>query len=685
MTPRRSLASLLLAGAALTLIAAAPAPAPDRGIDLAGRDTSVKPGDDFFSYANGTWVKTTEIPADRSSFGSNAILAERIDKQVADLIQAAGKSHPKPGSEAAKVGTYFDAYMDEAGIEAKGTRPLKPTLTKIAAIKDRKALASYLGSTLRADVDVMNNTNLRTDNLFGLWVAADMDHPTVYAPFLLQGGLSLPNREYYLSTSPRMVAIRDAFKAHIARVMELAGETDAKARAERVFALEDKIAHTHASVTDVEEPEKGNNHWSRADFDAKAKGMDWSAYFAAAGLGAQKSFVAWTPSALSGEAALVDSEPFETWKDYLAFHYIDRNAGVLPKAFVDERFAFYGKTLSGTPALQARWKRGVAATNGALGEAVGKLYVAQHFPPKDKAAVKAIVANLISAFGKRIDSLDWMSPATKTVAHAKLKALKVGVGYPGHWTDYTALSVIKGDAFGNAQRAALFDTERKRARLGHTVDRGEWVMNPQLVNAVNLPVLNALNFPAAELQAPHFDDQAPAAVNYGSIGAIIGHEISHSFDNGGALFDATGKLRNWWTKADFAHFTASGAALAKQFDGYHPFPEEAVNGQQTLGENIADVAGLSVAYDGYRASLHGKPAPVVDGLSGDQQFFLAFGQTWRNKTREAALRQQILTDGHAPAQYRALTVRNLDAWYPAYNIKPGEALYLAPKDRVKIW
>ena len=683
---RRPLAALLLSGAALALTAAAPAPTLiDTGIDLKGVDKSVKPGDDFFAYANGTWIKTTEIPADRSSYGSNAILSERVDKEVADLIQGAAQSHAKAGSEAAKIADYYAAFMDEAGIEAKGTTPLKPGLDKIAAITDHKTLSTYLGGQMRADVDVMNSTQLRTDNLFGLWVAADFDHPTTYSPFILQGGLSLPNREYYLSDAPRMEAIRTAFKAHIVKVLTLAGMPDADAKAARIFDLENKIAHVHASVTDTEDPAKGNNHWSRADVDAKAKGIDWSAFLKASGLAGQKTFVVWQPAAFTGEAAIVAATPIDTWKDYLAFHYIDRNSGVLTKAFVDERFAFYGKTLSGTPALQVRWKRGVASTNTALGEAVGKLYAAKYFPPSSKAEVQKIVATLLAAFDKRIDALDWMSPATKTEAKAKLHALQVGVGYPDHWKSYAGLTIVKGDAFGNFQRAALYDSRQKVAMLGKPVNRGEWVMNPQLVNAVNLPILNALNFPAAELQPPHFDPKAPAAVNYGYVGATIGHEISHSFDNDGSQFDATGKMRNWWTKGDFAHFTASGAALAKQFDGYCPFPDVCVKGEQTLSENIADVAGLSASYDAYRASLGGKPALVVDGYSGDQQFFLAFAQSWRNKTREAALRQQVLTDGHAPAQYRALTVRNLDAWYGAYDVKPGDALYLSPKDRVKVW
>jgi putative endopeptidase len=682
MPLRRALSPSLLAPSLLALATVMLLAADAPGLDVAGMDKTVKPGDNFFAYANDGWDKTTEIPADRSSWGTGGQLTELTDKRTAELIQTAGKAK---GAEAQKIAAYYAAYMDEAGIEAKGLAPLKPTMAMIAAITDHKALSAYLGSTLRADIDVLNSTSLHTDNLFGLWIAADLKDPTHYSTFVFQGGLSLPNREFYITDTPRMVAIRKGFEAHVAKVLTLAGIADADAKAARILALETAIAKTHWSLTDSEDPEKGNNPWSRADFDAKAKGIDWSAYFGAAGLPAQKRFVVWQPQAVTGEAALVESTPIETWKDYLTFHLIDRNSGVLPKAYVDERFAFYGKTLSGTPQLTARWKRGVGAVNGALGEAVGKLYVAKYFPPSDKAAVQGIVKNLLVAFGKRIDALDWMDPATKKEAHAKLAALKVGVGYPDHWRDYSGLVVAKGDALGNAGRASLFDYHQKLARLGKTVDRGEWVMNPQLVNAVNLPVLNALNFPAAELQPPHFDPKAPAAINYGAVGATIGHEISHSFDNNGAEFDSKGRLRDWWTKADFAHFTASGKALAKQFDGYCPFPDACVKGEQTLSENIADVAGLYAAYDAYRTAEGGKMGPERQGFTGDQQFFISFAQSWRTKTREQALRQQVLTDGHAPAQYRALTVRNLDAWYPAFNVKPGETLYLAPKDRVKVW
>jgi len=667
---------------ALMALAAAPASA-DSSPDISWMDKSVKPGDDFFSFANGTWIKNTEIPADRSSWGAGSVLAEQVDKQVADLIQDTAKT--AKGGEAAKIADTYNSFMDEAGIEAKGAAPLAAGLARIEAIKSRKDLAAALGATLRADIDVLNATEMHTDNLFGLWVAADLDQPTRYAPFLFQGGLSMPDREYYVSDSPKMAAIRAAFRDHIAKVLNLAGLKDAEARADKVMALETAIAKTHWSRAESEDVLKGNNHWAVESFAKQAPGLDWTAYFAAAHVRDAKSFVVWQPSAIIGEAAVVGATPIEDWKSYLAFHYTDRNSRFLAKAFADERFAFYGKALNGTPEQRPRWKRAVAVTNDAVGMAVGKLYVAKYFSPEAKAAVQDMVKNLSAAFSKRIEALSWMSPETKAKAQAKLAVLKVGVGYPDHWQSYDGLKVVKGDAFGNAQRAEAFDTARKIGKLGKPVDRDEWVMNPQLVNAVNLPVLNALNFPAAILQPPFFSLNHSAAVNYGSAGAVIGHEISHSFDSAGALFDASGKLQNWWTDEDLAHFHAAAEVLAKEFDSYKPFPDLAVNGKQTLDENIADVAGLSAALDAYHLSLKGQPAPVVEGFSGDQQFFLSFAQSWKEKMRDELMRRVIITDGHAPEQYRAQTVRNLPDWYSAFGVQPGEALYLAPEARVKIW
>jgi putative endopeptidase len=661
------------------------AASPGPGIDLAGIDRSVPPGSDFFAHANGTWLKKTEIPPDRGSYGAGAIVAELTTQRTRELLEEAARANAPAGSATRKIGDYYTSFMDEAGIEAKGLAPLRPTLDAIAAIKDRRDLSRVLGTTLRADVDALNSTNFYTDNLFGLWVAQDLDDPGRYLPFLLQGGLDMPDRAYYVDPSPGMAAIRAKYPVHIARVLELARVRDARGTAGRIFDLERRMAEVHWKREDSEDVLKANTHWTRQDLESKAPGLDWNAYLTAAGLGDQKEFVVWQGSAISGLSALVAKEPLQTWKDYLTFHALEHSAAVLPRALGDEAFAFHGTVLAGTPKRRDRWKRAVDATSAALGEAVGQLYVQRYFPPAAKARAESMVKNLSAAFARRIDALDWMTPATKEKAKAKLSALKVGVGYPDRWRDYSGLEVVKGDAFGNAWRAERFEYERNLKKLGQPVDRGEWVMTPQTVNAVNLPAMNAMNFPAAILQPPYFDPQRPLAMDYGAIGAIIGHEISHSFDDQGSQFDASGRLKNWWTDEDRAHFEASATKLVKQYDAYRPFPDIAVNGKLTLSENIADVAGLAAAYDAYRMSLQGQPAPVVEGLTGDQQFFLSFAQSWRGKAREPALRQQVVGDGHAPGEYRADTVRNLDAWYDAFDVKPGQALYLAPPERVRVW
>jgi putative endopeptidase len=655
------------------------------GIAVANRDPSVKPGDDFFDYANGAWIKRTEIPPDRGRVGIFNTLDDMSSKRTAGLIEEVAKSNAPAGSNAQKIATLYNSYMDEAAIEANSVAPLRPHLDAIAAIHDKRELARALGEGLRSDVDPLNNTNYHTDNLFGLWVApgfSDSDHYTAY---LLQGGLQLPDREYYLSDTDRMRDLRTKYRAHISNILKLAGFTDTDARAGRIFELEHAIAEKHVSLADNEDIHKANNTWKPSDFGAKAPGLDWAEYFRGAGLEKQATFIVWQPTAFTGESALVASTALDTWKDWLAFHLIETYAGVLPKAFNDERFAFFGEVLSGTTEQRPRWRRGVDLINNLLGDAVGQIYAQRYFPPEAKAEVQAMVANIIAAFRKRIDALTWMDPKTKAEAQAKLTTLYVGIGYPETWQNYSAYEVNANDIFGNVWRGSLFQYHRDVARLGMAVDRKEWSMTPQTVNAVNLPLQNALNFPAAILQPPFFDPQAPAAVNYGAIGSVIGHEISHTFDTEGSAFDSKGRVRNWWTPGDMEHFEASTARLAAQYDTYKPFPDLSVNGKQTLGENIADVAGISAAYDGYRASLQGKAAPTQDGFSGDQQFFIAFGQNWATKSREASLRQQVMTDPHAPAQFRADTVRNIDAWYGAFEVQPGEKLYLAPPDRVRIW
>lgn len=678
-------AALVLAGLTATLLFAKTAPKPDaHGIEVANLDLSVKPGDDFYHYANGNWIKRTEIPPDRASVGVFSTLADLTNKRTLAVIEEVAKSKPSSGPKQ-QIADLYHSFMDEAAIESRGITPLKPHLESIQAIRNKQELARALGATLRADVDALNNTNFHTPNLFGLWTAPGFNDSEHYAAYLLEGGLELPDREYYLSNTPHMKDLRAKYQTHIAAMLKLAGFDDTDARAAKVVELEHSIAEKHISLADNEDIHKANNPWKKADFTAKAPGLDWVEYFRAAGLEKQDDFIVWQPSAFVAEAALVESVPLETWKDWLAYHVIEDNAAVLPKAFAEERFAFFGKELFGTPQQRPRWQRGVALVDQLLGDAVGKIYADRYFSPEAKAQAQSLVANIIAAFRKRIDALSWMAPSTKAEAQAKLTTLYVGVGYPESWHDYSGYEVKRDDLFGNIWRGDLFEYHRQLERLGSKVNRKEWSMSPQTVNAVNLPLQNALNFPAAILQPPFFDPKAPAAVNYGAIGSVMGHEISHTFDSEGAAFDAQGRVRNWWTSADLAHFTAATAQLAAQYDSYKPFLDLSVNGRQTLGEDIADVAGISASYDGYHAALAGKAAPEQDDFSGDQQFFIAFGQNWGSKTREAALRRQLLTDPHAPGQYRADTVRNIDAWYPAFKVKQGETLYLAPDQRVRIW
>ena len=682
--PDRRVAALILAAMAVAMAGCRKTPALAAGIDLAGMETSVAPGDDFNAYANGGWIKATPIPADKSSYGIFAILADDTRKNLEGLVREAAKTGSAADGDLRRIADYYSSYMDEAGIEAKGIAPLKPRLDEIAAVAGRPALARVLGGRLRADVDPLNNTNFETGNLFGIWVAQGLKDPSRSYPYLLQGGLGMPDRDYYLSASGHMAELRKQYQSHIAAMFKLAGFNDPKGRAARVFALETKMARVHATRVESEDVNTPVT-WTREELAAKAPGLDWPALLEAAGLRDAAVFIVWHPKAIPGLAALAGTEPLDAWKDWLAFHAIESAASFLPKAFVEERFSFEGKALSGTPELRPRWQRGVDSTSAALGEAVGKLYVERYLPPATKARVEAMVRDLVQAFGKRIDALTWMSPATKTRAKEKLATLKVGVGYPETWQDYSGLEIVEGDALGNAQRAGLFEYRRQLAKLNRPVDRSEWWMTPQTVNAVNLPLQNALNFPAAILQPPYFDANADAAHNYGAMGAIIGHEISHSFDDQGSQFDAEGRLANWWTKEDLERFKAAGEALAAQFDAYRPFPDLAVNGHQTLSENIADVAGLLAAYDAYQLSLGGKSDAAKDGFSGSQRFFISFGQSWRDKMRDAALRRAIATDGHAPAQYRADTVRNLDAWYGAFGVHALQKLYLAPNQRVPVW
>jgi len=685
MRMRHLLRIILIALVGNTLSAETLAPQKTIGINPTYRNLAVKPGDDFEEYANGGWRKTAEIPADRSSSGAAFEVFQRAEQRTAELIREIATGHPESGTPREMIANYYAAFMDTANIEKRGLEPLQEKLREIEKIESKSDLARVLGKHLRADVDPLNATELWTENLFGLWVTQALSEPERTVPYLLQGGLGMPDRKYYLSDKPEMAKLRMAYQTYVGVLLKLAGTSDPSGRAERIMALEKKMAEVHADLVASQDVHNANNPATIADLKSNAPGLDWQAYLDAAGLEKQPTFIIWQPGAIKGLSALIASEPLQIWKEWLAFHTINQYAVYLPQTFDDLHFGFYGRTLEGIPQQGERWKRAIASLNTDLGDAIGKIYVAKYFPPSSKASVEELVKNLLTAFDRRIDGLSWMAPVTKAQAKAKLKTLRVGVGYPEVWRDYAGLVIRRDDPLGNAWRAGEWEYHHQLTKLGRPVDRGEWWMTPQTVNALNLPLQNGLNFAAAILEPPFFDPNADVAANYGATGATIGHEISHSFDSSGAEFDSAGKLANWWTAEDAAHFKSAGQRLVEQFNKYEPLPGLHINGQQTLDENIADAAGLAAAYDAYKLSLRGEELPVVDGLTGDQRFFLAYAQSWRQKIRDAALRSQIITNEHAPDRERAQTVRNIDLWYDAYAVKRGQKLYLKPEERVRIW
>jgi putative endopeptidase len=645
-------------------------------------DRSIRPGDDYYRYANGGWLRTAAIPAGQPSYDTHAILVEKTSQRVRDLIQDTAAAQPLRGSIAQKVGAYYASFMDEDAIEAKGLTPLADEMAIISAIANKASLSAYLGTTLNSEVDGLA---ANADHIFGVWVNQGFADPDHYVFHLLQGGLGMPDRDDYIDPSPKMAELRAEYKVHIAAILKLGDVADSETRAARILTLETRMAQAHAPDSDAADVFKQNNPWKHSDFGVKAPGMDWEAYFSSAGLAGQSDFVVWQPSAVTGISALVDSEGIDVWKDYLRFHLIEHYASVLPKAVAAEHFAFYGTILSDAHQAPDRKMDAIAATNGALGQAVGQLYTQRYFPPEAKAGAQAMVGDLITAYRARISNLAWMSTQTKKKALAKLAALKIGVGYPDTWIDYSTLDVARGDAFGNMRRAEAFNRLRNLAQLGQPVDPGEWRIDPQIVGAVIVFSPNAEFFSAGILQPPYFDSQGDVASNYGSAGAGIAHEISHSFDELGNIYDAQGRIGNWWTAEDLAKYHVAAEKLVAQFDGYCPLSDLCVNGKQVLSENIADLAGLLAAHDAYVLSLKGKPDVVIGGLSGEQRFFLAFAQRWRKTQGEAALRRQITTDPHSPGEYRSDTVRNVEAWYKAYEIAPSDKLYLKVEDRVGIW
>ena len=653
---------------------ATPAPATAKptygsyGFDAAGMDPSVKPGDDFYLHANGTWAKNTPIPADKSNYGAFNTLDELSRARTRAILETA-KDDPD-----SKIGAAYASYLDTAAVEAKGLAPIKPWLGEIKGVKDKAGYALVAAKAARAGIS----------GPFRFYVGQDDKDPETYILSMSQGGLGLPDRDFYLDEKPEMAKIRAAYVAHLENMLTLAGESDAKARAAALMAFETEIAKVHWTQIDSRDADKTYNKLTLAALQKAAPGFDFAAYFKANGLTPTELLVA-QPSAITGEAALIAKAPIGVLKDALLLRSLHAYADKLPDSIANADFAFYGTTLSGTPEREARWKRGVDFLKDSLGEEVGKVYVAQYFPPETKAAMDVLVKNVLAAMGRRIDGLPWMSDTAKARAHKKLAAFTPKIGYPDKWRDYTGLTIQRDDLLGNAMRANQFDFDYNIGKLGKPIYRWEWGMTPMEINAYANFGMVEIVFPAAILQPPFFDPHADPAVNYGGIGAVIGHELSHHFDDQGAKYDETGKLNQWWTEADVAKFKGLTDKLVKQYDAYEPFPGVHVKGAFTLGENIGDLGGLAVALDAYHASLGGKPAPVIDGMTGDQRFFLGWAQVWRRNYREANLRQRLVTDPHAPSQYRADIVRNFDAWYDAFKPAPDGKLSLKPEDRVKIW
>ncbi|OQW76221.1 MAG: peptidase M13 [Proteobacteria bacterium ST_bin13] len=675
------LATVALTGVAIAREAAAPAaPATETaaktgaelgtfGIDLDGMDSSVKPGDDFAAYAGGTWYTKTEIPADRAAYGMFNKLQDRSLEQTRVILEAAAA---KPGS---KIGDFYASFMDQAAIEARGTAPIKPWLAAIKGATDKTALAVEMAKLQRYGVGGM----------FGVSVGQDDKAPENYIVNVGQSGISLPDRDYYLKDDAKLAGIRTEYQAYLVKMLTMLGESNAEARAAAVFAFEKNLATVHWTRIESRDADKTYNKWSAGDFAAKAPGYPWAEMRETLGVGDQKTFLVAQPSAVTGEAKVFADTPVSVLQDYAMLRLVRSYAGYLPKSFDDAVFAFYGKILSGQPQQRDRWKRGVAVVSGGLGEEIGKEYVARYFPADSKAKADELVKNVVAAMGERIDKLEWMAPETKVKARTKLASFTAKIGYPSQWRDYSALKIVSGDLVANVAASNSFEYNRDLAKLGRPIDRTEWFMTPMTINAYANPPMNEIVFPAAILQPPFFDAKADPAVNYGGIGAVIGHEISHHFDDQGRKYDPTGKLADWWTDEDVKRFASFTDKLVKQYDAYEPIPGQHVQGGLTLGENIADLAGLTVALDAYHRSLNGKPAPVIGGLTGDQRFYLGWAQVWRIKFREPALRSQLLSDPHSPGPLRTATVRNLDAWYAAFGAKPGDKTYLAPADRIRIW
>jgi len=659
-----------------------PGPKPELGswgVDLSGMDKSVKPGDNFYAYVNGTWDKNAVIPPDRSGVGSFQTLAITSEKRMKELVAALeAKPVDQLTPEEKKIRDLYDGYMDEKAIEAHGLEPAKADLERIAKLKTLKAVAQIMGSP-----------SISAGSLYGLAIGVDDKNPNAYSVNVTAAGLGMPDRDFYLLDNPDIVKVREAYKGFIATMLELSGAKDAQTRAEKVLALETAIAKARWELKDQRDADKMYAPMTFKGLKKAAPQFSWDAFFSEGAIplkDGERQIIVGESSAIPVLAKIFAKTPVAVWRDYLTVQYLHNYASYLPKKFDDANFAFYGTVLGGRTQQNDRGTRAVRLIDDHLGEAFGKLYVAKYFPPESKAKVEKLVSNLLKAYEADIQTLTWMSDDTKKKALDKIRQFKPYIGYPDKWRDYSAYEVVRDDVVGNVKRSALFNWKRDVGRLDSPVDKAEWLMTPPTVNAYYNPPFNSITFPAAILQPPFFDPNADDAVNYGAIGAVIGHEISHGFDDQGSKYTGAGVLQNWWTDQDRKNFDARTHMLVQQFDAYEPLPGLHIRGEATLGENIADLAGLAIALKAYRISLDGKPAPVLDGYTGEQRFFLGIGQVWRTKMREGALRSRILSDVHSPAEFRVLgATRNLDDWYAAFDVKPGDKYFLKPEERVKLW
>jgi len=676
---------LILAALAAAIVACSPqqsgeAPAETgqlvSGLALENMDKTIRPGDDFFMFMNGAWVDQTEIPADKASYGGFQILADEAQENVKAIIDEAASGDFEKGTDEQKVGDLYNSYMDMETRNAKGIEPLGAHLERIASIASLEDLARYMGSgrarglTMPIDLDQL----------------ADWNDSSKYSIMVTQGGLGLPDREYYLLQDEKSAEIRNAYVDHVGKMFALAGLPDGEAAAQTVMALETRLAEQNMPKEEVRNRAANYKVFSRDQWAEVMPNFPWQAFVDAYGVPEIESLVLYMTDYLSALDGILQDVDLDTWKTYLTWNELNSAANVLTEDLDRQNFEFYGKVLSGTEEQRPMWRRATATVSGSLGEVVGKVYVAKHFPPEAKRRMEELVGNLIKAYEVSIKDLDWMTDATKEEALRKLSKFEPKVGYPDEWKNYSALVIDADDLYGNLERAALVEHQREMDRQYGPVDRGEWGMTPQTVNAYYSPALNQIVFPAAILQPPFFNLEADDAVNYGAIGAVIGHEIGHGFDDQGSTFDGDGALRNWWTDEDRAEFEKRTGKLVAQYDAFKPFDDLAVNGEFTQGENIGDLGGITIGLLAYQLSLNGEEPPVIDGFTGIQRVFLGYAQVWRSKMRDELMRQLIATDPHSPAQYRANgAVRNVPEWYEAFDVQPEDALYLPPEERVKIW